>query len=266
MSNNLDHPLSDDPFVSLNDTIAEVADINAFEQSAWTSLRVAADYWATPLRSGHLSIRMKELILLAINASVTSLNEDGVRRHARRALEAGATPAEIVDVLLTIVALSNHALYTSIPILEEELAKRGQVKDTTYNEEFEAAKQAFIDARGFWNPDREAIARLIPSYYRALDALSTESWNGGPLSRKEREFICIGIDSTVTHVFIPGLRRHINNALDLGASRDEILEIFQLTGTFGLESYILGAKALFGGQQDPNSLGGFESSGGTQSQ
>ncbi|WP_442576399.1 carboxymuconolactone decarboxylase family protein [Microbacterium sp. F51-2R] len=251
----------------MRDTIAEVADLDAFEDAAWGSLDVAAAYWAAPFRGGHLSVRMKELILVAISASVTSLNHEAVRRHAHRAIKAGATHGEIIDVLLTIVALANHALYTTIPVLDDVLASRGQgiEIDEAADAEFEAAKQAFIEARGFWNPDREALARLIPSYYRALDALSTESWNGGPLTTKEREFICIGIDSTVAHTYIPGLRRHINNALDLGASAEEILEIFQLTGTFGLESYILGAKVLFSESEaespDPALSGGLARAG-----
>jgi alkylhydroperoxidase/carboxymuconolactone decarboxylase family protein YurZ len=186
-----------------------------------------------------------------MHASATSLNVEAVERHIKRATAAGATPEEIVDVLITIVALANHALYFSVPILQEELARRGQDSDGAvgFDAAFEEAKRAFIESRGFWNSDREAIARLMPAYYQALDAVSTESWNNGPLTSKEREFICIGIDCTVTHNYEPGLRRHIRNALDLGATRDEILEIFQLAGLLGLEGYVLGAKYLFGRQQ-----------------
>ncbi|HEX3678628.1 MAG TPA: carboxymuconolactone decarboxylase family protein, partial [Galbitalea sp.] len=72
-----------------------------------------------------------------------------------------------------------------------------------------------------------------------------ESWKNGPLSAKEREFICIAIDCTVTHSYEPGLRRHIRNALSHGATREEILQIFQLAALLGLEGYILGARALF---------------------
>ncbi|WP_311215029.1 MULTISPECIES: carboxymuconolactone decarboxylase family protein [unclassified Arthrobacter] len=232
---------------SLGDVISEVADVEAFRDSAWTSFEVASNYWRTPMKSAHLEPRMKELILLGMHASATSLNTDAVERHIKRAMAAGATAGEVIDVLMTIVAVANHALYFSVPILQDELAKRGdQPDDEGLSAAFEEAKQAFIDSRGFWNADREAIAKLMPDYYDALDAVSTESWNNGKLSTKEREFICIGIDSTVTHNYEIGLRRHIRNALDLGATRDEILEIFQLAGLLGLESYILGAKALFG--------------------
>ncbi|WPU09512.1 carboxymuconolactone decarboxylase family protein [Pseudarthrobacter oxydans] len=232
---------------SLADVISEIADLDAFREAAGTSLAVASDYWRAPMESSHLSPRMKELVLLAMHASATSLNVDAAERHIKRAREAGATAGEILDVLITIVALANHALYFSVPILQDELKRRGDDAGMAeFDPAFEEAKQAFIESRGFWNSDREAIARLMPEYYKALDAVSTESWNNGKLSTKEREFVCIGIDCTVTHNYEPGLRRHIRNALDLGATRGEILEIFQLSGLLGLESYILGAKALFG--------------------
>lgn len=234
-------------FASLPEVISEVADLEAFREVAWTSLDAASDYWRAPMQSPHLTPRMKELVLLGMHASVTSLNVDAVERHIKRALAAGATAGEIIDVLTTIVVLANHALYFSVPILQDELEKRGDEPGghAELDAAFEKVKQDFIESRGFWNSDREAIARLMPEYYQALDAISTESWKNGQLSTKEREFICIGIDSTVTHNYEPGLRRHIRNALDLGATAGEILEIFQLTGLLGLESYILGAKTLF---------------------
>ena len=114
--------------------------------------------------------------------------------------------------------------------------------------DYEAIKSDFLSARGFWNADRERFARLMPRYFVALNAMSTESWKNGALSRKEREFICIAIDCTVTHNYEPGLRLHIRNALKCGATREEILQIFQLAALVGVEGYVLGAEMLFGGQ------------------
>src|SRR4051812_41374351 len=121
--------------------------------------------------------------------------------------------------------------YFSGPILAEELTTAG-IHDSgtaTLGPEDEAARRAFIEARGFWNADPDLIARLLPDYYAALDKVSTESWNNGPLSSKDRGFVCIGIDSSVTHNYEPGLRRHIRNALAHGASAGEILEVLRLS-------------------------------------
>ena len=87
---------------------------------------------------------------------------------------------------------------------------------------------------------------MMPRYFTALSKLSTASWKEGALTRKERELIAIAIDCVVTHMFEPGLAMHIKCALQHGASRDEILGVFQLASLMGLETYVQGAEALFG--------------------
>lgn len=223
------------------------ADVAVALRDVSPSLHAAAsDFWQAST-SGQLPAKTKELVLLAMNAAPTALNIAATRRHIDRALRAGATEAEILDVLITIVTVANHALYTTVPILIEEL--EAACKDAQLSpleeREFEATKEEFIASRGFWNPGREQIARLMPDYYRALSTLSTESWKSGALSAKERELICIGVDCTVTHIYEPGLRRHIRQALHQGATPQEISEIFQLAAALGLEGYIVGAAALF---------------------
>ena len=212
-----------------------------------TSYAVAAEFWRVPFAGKHLTPRMKELIFFAMHASASALNADAIGRQVKRVLAAGGTREDIVDVLVSIVALANHALYASVPVLEEEWAAAGN-KNSPAPEAgpaLEAAKQRFIAVRGFWNSDRDSVAWQMPEYFTALTDMSTESWHRGTLTRKEREFVCIGIDCTVTHSYPPGLRLHIKNAIREGATRGEILEIFQLAALMGLEGYVLTAEAMF---------------------
>lgn len=213
-----------------------------------TSYEVAAQFWRVPFASKHLTPRQKELIYFAMHASASALNVDAMRRHVKRILAVGGTHEDIVDVLISIVALANHSVYASVPVLEEEWAAAGKKDDPLPDNDprLEAAKKRFIEIRGFWNPDRESVARQMPEYYAALTDMGTESWHRGTLTRKEREFICIGIDCTVTHTYPPGLRLHIKNAIREGATKGEILEIFQLAALMGLEGYVLTAEAMFG--------------------
>jgi alkylhydroperoxidase/carboxymuconolactone decarboxylase family protein YurZ len=213
-----------------------------------TSFDAVAQFWRAPFVARHLSPRMKELILLAMHASASALNREQIERHVDRALAAGASNEDMVDVLVSIIGLANHALYFSVPILEEEMKAAGREEASLRpaDAKFEAARQDFIAIRGFWNSDRDALARLIPEYFTALTNLSVESWKRGSLTRKEREFICIGIDCAVTHQYGPGLRIHIRNALKCGATREELLEIFQLAALMGVESYVMGVEAMFG--------------------
>ena len=221
---------------------------NAMRAVSPTSYSVATEFWRVPFASKHLTPRMKELIFFAMHASASALNVDAIRRQAERILAVGGSREDIVDVLVSIVGLANHALYSSVPVLEEEWAAAGK-KDAVVPDNdpaLEAAKQRFIDIRGFWNSDRDSVARQMPEYFAALTDMSTESWHRGTLTRKEREFICIGIDCTVTHTYTPGLRLHIKNAIREGATKGEILEIFQLAALMGLEGYVLTAEAMFG--------------------
>lgn len=205
----------------------------------------AAAFW----RSAHetvLSPRMRELVLLALHATVTTLHGDGVRRHVRRALAAGATEQDVLDVLITIVGAANHALYFAVPVLMRELKAAGHAEAELppITAEAQAIKDEFVRARGFWNEQRDVIVRMMPEYFSALNQVSTVSWKDGSLTDKERELVCIAIDCTVTHMFEPGLAIHIRHALQKGAGRDEILAVFHLASLTGLEGYILGAQAL----------------------
>ncbi|WP_133665306.1 carboxymuconolactone decarboxylase family protein [Paraburkholderia sp. BL10I2N1] len=216
--------------------------------TATTSFEAASQLWRAVIGDEHLSPRMKELVLLALHASATALNEKAIRRHVGRARAAGASERDVLDVLLSIVGLSNHALYFAVPILIEELrATRGQdaADLPAARSDIEEIRQDFVKTRGFWNEQRDAIARLLPDYFKALSGLSTEPWKHGSLTPKERELIYVAIDSSVTHMYGAGLALHIRHALQHGATREEILAIFQLVALTGLETFILGTEALF---------------------
>jgi alkylhydroperoxidase/carboxymuconolactone decarboxylase family protein YurZ len=220
-------------------------------QTAWpSSFEVVSEFWRAPTESSHLTPRMKELILLAMHASATALNQDATVRHVDRAKQAGATDHDILDVLVSIIGLANHALYFSVPILEEELKAAGREPAILppVDPEFEKIKENFLEVRGFWNSEREPLARLIPQYFKALTKLGIESWQRGSLTRKERELICVGIDCSVTHTYAPGLRIHMRNAIACGATREEILEVLQLAALLGVETFVTGANALYDGQ------------------
>ena len=209
---------------------------------------VADAFWRSPFAPGHLSARQKELIYFAMHASASALNVDVMRRHTERILAAGGTKADIFDVLISIAGLANHAVYAAVPVLDEEWKKTGRPTNGVAADDprLIAAKERFLAIRKFWNPDRDAIARAMPDYDAAFTGISTESWQHGSLTRKEREFVCIGIDCNLTHSYPPGLRIHIRNAIAEGGSREEILEIFALAGVMGLEGFILTGEILYG--------------------
>ena len=81
-----------------------------------------------PHKSGPLPQKMKELILVAINAATTHMYAPGVRRHMAAALKAGATREELLETIELVTIMGIHSVNLAIPILLEEVekAKGGQ--------------------------------------------------------------------------------------------------------------------------------------------
>ena len=54
----------------------------------------------------------------------------------------------------------------------------------------------------------------------------------------------IAINAATTHLYGPGVRRHMQNALKAGATKEEILETIQLTTVLGIHSCNLAVPIL----------------------
>jgi alkylhydroperoxidase/carboxymuconolactone decarboxylase family protein YurZ len=56
------------------------------------------------------------------------------------------------------------------------------------------------------------------------------------LSPKIKEFVYIAFDTAATHLYVPGLKLHIENAFDYGASPQEILEVMEIASGIGIHT------------------------------
>jgi alkylhydroperoxidase/carboxymuconolactone decarboxylase family protein YurZ len=72
-------------------------------------------------KSGVMSAKDVELLSIAFDASCTHMYVPGTRRHIQGALKAGATVAEIMEVLKLCVAHGVQACNLGVPMLAEEL-------------------------------------------------------------------------------------------------------------------------------------------------
>jgi len=107
----------------------ETGDWNPF----WTTLEeLDPDYLEAFLQfrsvpqNGPLDQKTKELIFIAINVATTHLWPSGARRHMANALAAGATKAEILEVIQLTSIMGIHSMTMGVPILLEEVEKAGQ--------------------------------------------------------------------------------------------------------------------------------------------
>src|SRR5262245_15348567 len=99
-------------------------------------------------------------------------------------------------------------------------------------------------ASGNWNPDWEPFAKLDPAWTEKAIGLAIAPAASGALDKKTIELIGIALDASVTHLYAPGVRRHIQRALKAGATRDEIIAVLQLASMQGLHSMCLAAPIL----------------------
>ena len=98
--------------------------------------------------------------------------------------------------------------------------------------------------RGDWNPLWDQVRALDPQFMEAYLRFRDVPHRNGPLPAKFKELILVAINAATTHLYAPGVRRHIANALRAGATREEILETIQLTTVMGIHSVNLAIPIL----------------------
>ncbi|MBN8510963.1 MAG: carboxymuconolactone decarboxylase family protein [Burkholderiales bacterium] len=101
-----------------------------------------------------------------------------------------------------------------------------------------------LRAAGEWNPAWEPFYALDPAWTEAFIAMGTKPMRAGVLDPKVIEFIAIAVDASCTHLYAPGVRRHVRKALDLGATKEEITAVLQCVSVLGIHTMSLGAPIL----------------------
>ena len=207
---------------------------------AWLDqcLKMSNDPWT----SGILPRKDVELISIAVNAACTNLSAGGTRRHIRGALDAGATREEILMIIKIASLLSIHTASLGAPILLEE-AKAASVKPAPKK----PAATPVCDkmkAAGQWNAGWDGFFEIDPSWTEAIIAASLPVYTSGVLSPKLAELLSIAVDASFTHMYAPGTRRHIQTALKLGVTIEEIMEVLKICVSQGMQACNLGVLIL----------------------
>lgn len=97
---------------------------------------------------------------------------------------------------------------------------------------------------GNWNPDWDAFATLDAQWTEKFMAMGVAPMVSGVLDAKTVEFLAIAVDASCTHMYGPGVRRHIRKALELGATKEEINAVLQCVSVLGIHTMSLGAPIL----------------------
>ena len=221
-----------------------------WEETALAQLREWDPQWTEtcarmathPWQSGVLPRRLVELVGVAVNVACTNLNADGTRRHIRGALEAGASRDEVLMVVKMGALLAIHTCSIGAPVLLEEAKGAGAQLAPKGNVATPAADR--MKAMGQWNTAWDPFFTLDPQWTDAFMATGVGLYAAGVLPPKEVELLSIAFDVSYTHMYAPGTRRHVKNALAAGATMEEIMEVFKLCVVQGVQALNLGVPIL----------------------
>jgi 3-hydroxyisobutyrate dehydrogenase len=190
---------------------------------------------AVPWTGTALSPAFKALVELAVNAAATHLNVAEILPSLRRALDLGAEPRAILEVLELSATVGIHAMNIGVPLLVEVLEERGRTGPEPLNAEQLQLKERFIRERGYWHEFWDNMLELDPEMFRAYVDFSTVPWRTGVLTPAEKELIYISYDIAATHLYVPGTKLHIRNALNHGATTAQILEVMEIASLLGVQ-------------------------------
>jgi alkylhydroperoxidase/carboxymuconolactone decarboxylase family protein YurZ len=229
-------------------------DARGYWSRGWDPLLdLAPDYFeayaklsSVPWTTGTLPPKIKELLYIAIDSSTTHMYEPGLRVHIRNALRHGATRDEIMEIYQLTSSLGVHTVTMGVPVLLDVMCANGHADVTTrpLSARQEKLKADFIANRGYWSPLWDGVLALSPDFFEAYGEFSSVPWKTGTLEPKIREFVYIAIDAATTHLYEPGTRIHMENALRLGATPEEIMEVLALVSVLGVHTISMGLPIL----------------------
>lgn len=222
-----------------NDTWETILDFNPEILAAYSGMS------SVPHRKGGISPKIKELIYVAIDNAITHYYTPGFLSHLRHGMcDLGATPEELIEVFAICSTLGTSTYLVGIPILCEELQKRGWERGELTTESQKALKKRFVDKYGYWNAVMQDILlmdeEMLAGYMDYIEAAGS----GKALDDKTRELIYIAINASPTALNQEALRIHIQKALELGIPGDDIVEVFEMAACLGIHSVMIGIPAM----------------------
>jgi alkylhydroperoxidase/carboxymuconolactone decarboxylase family protein YurZ len=196
-----------------------------------------ARYAGHPARSGPLTERMVELIYVALDTSASHLFEAGLHTHMKRALEVGASRADIFDVLHLVAVQGVARVGQATDIL-------GEFVDLDGMPAIDEQLRARIDTLGGAHAlALLGVARLDSGYAEVLLDFVEQGGPGTGLSPAERSLVQLALHACFTAFDPDAIRRIVPTALSQGLAAAELLQAIQLGAHLAVHGTALGANA-----------------------
>ena len=107
-----------------------------------------------------------------------------------------------------------------------------------------AIKDKFVNLHGYWNAELQTSLDADPDFFSDYLELADVAYNTGGLDPKTREFVLVAASASVTHLNSDAVAGHIDGAIRQGATRQELLEVLQVTSVLGIHAFSEGAPLL----------------------
>lgn len=156
------------------------------------------------------------------------LNRHRAEEAGRLARQYGATERHLHNVLVLVSGVGVHTLMTGCGLIDSVYGINDSGRIMKKDEK--AAWDAAVGDNPYWI----TFERYCPGFLRSMLRQShatfchffetgRQPWQARSLSAIQMELISIAIDAGPYHIFGPGFRLHLENAIKVGAGRRQIL-------------------------------------------
>lgn len=185
-----------------------------------------------------LDVVTAALVSLGVRATATALDVDGVRIAVERALDLGATPAEVHGTLVLVSGIGVHTLMAGSAIVAAALRERGAFDDGPLDARRQALWDAHVGGSSYWGSVEvrfpgflDGLLRQSPEAFAAYFAYCAVPAQTGDLRPLTRELVSLAADATSSHRFLPGLLLHVDGAVRCGAGRRQVREALDIAAS-----------------------------------
>jgi alkylhydroperoxidase/carboxymuconolactone decarboxylase family protein YurZ len=175
---------------------------------------------------------------MGLAACVTSLNTQAIDSAITDCFEAGLTPQQIQEVISVVSGLGVHSLMVTAANIVAKAREAGHAIGGPLSEAETALWKARVGDDPFWTSMEaevpgflRSLLRLSPPQFEAFFDYCAVPWKNGVVRARVKELLAMASDATRSHVFAPGFRLHLANAIKLGAGRLAIDECLALAAT-----------------------------------
>lgn len=102
-----------------------------------------------------------------------------------------------------------------------------------------------MKAAGQFNEAWAGMEKFDAEWLEAFLKMGSMPRFRGHLDAKTWELISLAVDASVTHLYLPGMDRHIKGALDAGATPLEVAAVLEAVAVLGIHSCAQGFPLLF---------------------